>query len=208
MSTTNDTNNPATPTRRKRVLVHGANAFAVTVASIGIAVVGYVLVDRYRPFRVDMTASGLYELSPRTEEILKDLEGEVSITFFELPPSEIPGAGTINQQVSELLEEYQVRSGGKITYRVVNPLREPLLMEELGAEYASAVFRRGEDKLVVTGKEIYEVKFDGGFGEEPSQKFTGEEAFSSALLRLAEGGTSTACFLTGQIGRASCRERV
>lgn len=195
---TNPEQQQQTPTaaRRKRVLVHGANAFAVTIASIGIAVVGYILVDRYRPFRIDMTASGLYGLSPRTLDILEEIPGEVSITFFELPASEVPGANVINDQVSELLEEYRVRSGGKIEVRTVNPLREPLLMEELGADYASAVFRRGDEKVIVTGKEIYEVKFDG-FGDEPSQKFTGEEAFSSALLRLAEGGTGVACFLTG-----------
>lgn len=186
-----------TPTRRKRVLVHGANAFAVAAASIGIAVVGYILVDRYRPFRVDMTAAGLYELSPRTHEILDDLQGEVSITFFELPASEIPLAGEINAQVLELLEEYKVESGGKLTYRAEHPYREALLMEELGAEPASAVFQRGDEKIIVTAKEIYDVQFDGGFGGEPTQTFTGEEAFSSALLRLAEGGTSTACFLTG-----------
>lgn len=185
-------------TRRKRFLVHGANALVMSVASLGVAVVGYILVDRYRPFRLDMTATGLYELSPRTLDILEDLEGGVTITYFELPPSEVSEADVINSRVLDLLEEYKARAGGKITYDVANPLREPLLVEELGADYGSAVFRRGENTLIVPWKEFSQQSFDdmpGGGG--PSIKFVGEEAFSSALLRLAEGGTNIACFLTG-----------
>lgn len=183
-------------TRRRRFLIHGANALLASLASVGVAVAGYILVDRYRPFRIDMTGAGLYGLSPRTLDILKDVEGGVTITYFELPPSEVMEADVINTRVLDLLEEYQVRSGGKITYEVANPLREPLLVEELGADYGTAVFRRGKDTLVIPWKEFSTQSFDR-MEDGPSIQFTGEEAFSSALVRLGEGGTNIACFLTG-----------
>jgi hypothetical protein len=183
-------------TRRKRFLVHGANALLASIGSIGIAVVGYILVDRYRPFRVDLTSTGLYGLSPRTLDILEEVKGGVSITYFELPPSEVSEADVINSRVLDLLEEYKTRSGGKITYEIANPLREPLLVEELGADYGTAVFRRDKDTLLVPWKEFSTQSFDD-MSESASIKFTGEEAFSSALLRLGEGGTNAACFLTG-----------
>lgn len=188
-------------TRRRRFLIHGANALIASIASVGIAVIGYILIDRYRPFRIDMTSAGIYGLSPRTIDILKDVEGGVTITYFEIPPSEMAEADAVNTQVLDLLEEYKVRSGGKITYDIANPLREPLLVEELGADYGSAVFRRGKSTLVIPWKEFSTQSFDD-MEEGPSVKFTGEEAFSSALVRLGEGGTNIACFLTGH-GEAS-----
>ena len=181
--------------RRKRFLVHGANALLASVASIGIAVVGYILVDRYRPFRIDLTDSGLYELSPRTLEILEELPGDISIVYFERPPSE--EAGFLNSRVSELLEEYRVRSGGKITYEIKNPFRDPLEMEELGVTHTHAVVRRGEEKVIVKETDLFEQKMAEMSMDGPQLDFTGEQAFSSALLRLVEGGTSVACFLTG-----------
>lgn len=188
-------------TRRKRFLVYGANALLASLASVGVAVAGYILVDRYRPFRIDMTGAGLYGLSPRTLDILKDVEGGVTVTYFELPPSEVMEADVINTRVLDLLEEYKVNSGGKITYDVANPLREPLLVEELGADYGTAVFRRGKDTLVIPWKEFSTQSYDS-MEDGPSIKFTGEEAFSSALVRLGEGGTNVACFLVGH-GEAS-----
>ena len=106
-------------TRRRRFLIHGANALLASLASVGVAVAGYILVDRYRPFRIDMTAKSLHGLSPRTLDILKDVEGGVTITYFELPPSEVMEADVINTRVLDLLEEYEVRSGGKITVNEV-----------------------------------------------------------------------------------------
>ena len=105
--------------------------------------VGYILVDRYRPFRFDMTAAGLYGLSPRTLDILKDLEGGVTVTYFELPPSEVMEADVINTRVLDLLEEYKVRSGGKITYEIANPLREPLLGNIIWAATGQGAFFNG-----------------------------------------------------------------
>jgi len=188
-------------TRRRRFLVHGANALIASLASIGVAAAGYLLVDRYRPFRIDMTGAGLYGLSPRTLDILKDLKPGVTITYFELPPSEVMEADVINTRVLDLLDEYKVNSGGKISYTIANPLREPLLVEELGADYGTAVFKRGEDTLVIPWKEFSTQSFDS-MEDGPSIKFTGEEAFSSALVRLGEGATNIACFLTGH-GEAS-----
>ena len=180
---------------KKRFLVHGANALLVSIASVGIAVVGYILVDRYRPFRVDMTASGLYELSPRTLDILESMPADVTVTYFEFPPSE--EAGFVNTRVEELLEEYKVRSRGKLSYEIVNALREPLLFEELDGDYGSTIFQRGDDKVVVLDKEIFQASFDHYEESGPAVKFTGEEAFSSALVRLGEGGSTAACFLSG-----------
>ena len=195
----------ARTSHRRRLLLYGGNALLTTIAAIGIAIVGYILVDRYRPFRVDMTRSGMYELSPRTREVLSGLQRDVKVTFFEVPSSEYEGAGFVNSRVSELLEEYRVRAGGRLTWEVVNPLRDPLRMQELAGDDGAAVFTAGEDRVTVQRKEIFEAQF-GNFEAEPQINFTGEEAFTSALLRLAEGATNTVCFLTGH-GEFSSAER-
>lgn len=182
---------------RKRFLTHGVNALVLSIAVVGALVVGYVLVDRYRPFRWDLTKQGVHSLSPKTKEILARLERDIEITFFRVPDSASPEAGFVNQKVLDLLEEYQVRSKGKITYQDRSIFSDELLMAELGADPGSAVFRVGEAKIVVQAKDIFQTSW-GGFGEEgPSTKFTGEEAFDQAILQLLEGKSRTACFLAG-----------
>lgn len=187
---------------RKRTLLHGGNALLLSLAVIGSAVVGYVLVDRYRPFRIDVTKSGMHSLAPKTIEILERLDREVEVTFFLVPRQlGADDATFINQRVTDLLEEYQVRSKGKVRYSLADPLREEPLLEELGGDLGAAVFQAGDQKIVVQAKEIFRTSaYDMGDGGQT--KFTGEEAFDAALLKLMEGKSRTACFLAGH-GEAS-----
>ncbi len=180
---------------KKRFWVHGANAVVSTIAAAGIAVVGYVLVDRFRPFRIDMTKAGTYSLSDKTIDILGRLDREVRVTFFLVPPSMSADAQFVNSRVGDLLEEYKVRSKGKVTYEAVNPLADALRVQELGGDLGAAVFASGDRKIVVQSKEIFETGFN--YDEHGGTAFTGEEAFDSALLRLMEGTTNVACFLAG-----------
>lgn len=178
---------------RKRALLHGGNAAIFSIGAIGALVVGYILVDRFRPFRKDLTAAGLYSLSPKTVDMLKGIDKDVTVTYFTLPPSSSEQAGAVNQDVEDLLSEYKTRSGGKVTFTVANPLSDAEELERLGGDLGAAVFQSGDKKIVVEAKDISKMDYQTGEG----MSFTGEEAFDSALLRLKEGKAQEACFLTG-----------
>ncbi len=177
---------------RKRALAHGTNAAIFSLATIGILIVGYILVDRFRPFRKDFTQSGLFSLSPKTVDLLKRLDRDVKVTYFSTPPSVAENAQAINQSVEDMLTEYNARSNRRLTFVMSNPLADAERLEELGGDVGAAVFQSGEKKIVVQSKELVQEDMESGEGH-----FSGEEAFDSAILRLVEGKTRTACFLTG-----------
>jgi len=80
--------------------------------------------------RIDVTENKIYSLSDGTEKILDKLEGEiVARMYFSRSLKELPVAiKTYATRVEEVLAEYSLKSGGKITAEYVDP--EPDTDEE------------------------------------------------------------------------------
>jgi ABC-type uncharacterized transport system involved in gliding motility auxiliary subunit len=176
------------------------NAFRATLAisvvlGLGIlALVNYIGSRRYARF--DWTSSGLYSLSEKTRNVLKELKTPVQVTVFMTP-------GTpLYPEVDELLKRYKA-AGPMLTVETLDPTRNPVrakaFVEETGVRNLAVVFRAGDRKKIVTEDRIVEYDFSRArMGGEPTVKnFRGEQEFTSALLAVTQQKTPKVVFTTG-----------
>lgn len=92
------------------------------------AVVAFLLVNVAAGFtiktaRLDLTQDRLHTLSEGTLKILEKLEDPLALKFFfsRSAARDIPPLKVFATRVQEMLEEYEARSGGKITLSVIDP---------------------------------------------------------------------------------------
>ena len=120
------------------------NTFRATLAlsvvlGLGILVlVNYIGSRRYARF--DWTTSGLYSLSEKTRNVLKDLKTPVQVTVFMTP-------GTpLYPEVDELLKRYKAVAP-MLTVETLDPTRNLVrakqLVDEFGVRSSTVVFRSG-----------------------------------------------------------------
>jgi ABC-2 type transport system permease protein len=165
------------------------------VLGLGIlALVNYIGSRRYARF--DWTGSGLYSLSEKTRNVLKDLKTPVTVTVFMTP-------GTpLFPEVDELLKRYKAASP-LLTVETLDPTRNPVrakaFVEETGVRNLAVVFRAGEKKKIVTEDKVVEYDFSRArMGGEPTVKnFRGEQEFTSAILAVTQQKTPKVVFTTG-----------
>lgn len=176
------------------------SAFRATLAlsvvlGLGILVlVNYIGSRRYARF--DWTSSGLYSLSEKTRNVLKELKTPVQVTVFMTP-------GTpLFPEADELLKRYKAASS-MVTVETLDPTRNPVrakaFVEETGVRNLAVVFRSGDRKKIVTEDRIVEYDFSRArMGGEPTVKnFRGEQEFTSALLSVTQQKTPKVVFTTG-----------
>ena len=169
---------------------------AISVAlGLGIlALVNYIGSRRYARF--DWTGSGLYSLSEKTRNVLKDLKTPVQVTVFMTP-------GTpLYPEVDELLKRYKAASP-MVTVETLDPTRNlaraKQLVDEFGVKSSTVVFRAGEKKKYVTGEQLAEMDWSRArMGGEPTVKaFKGEQEFTSAILAVTQQKTPKVVFTAG-----------
>lgn len=88
----------------------------------GILILVNFFADRFFA-RLDLTEDRQYTLSDATENILKSLEGPVTVTAYfseDLPPD----IGKVRKDFKDILTEYDNASGGKIVYQFINPNKD------------------------------------------------------------------------------------
>jgi ABC-2 type transport system permease protein len=186
---------PTTPSR---------NAFRATLALsvlLGLGILGLVnYIGSRRYARFDWTSSGLYSLSEKTRNVLKDLKTPVQVTVFMTP-------GTpLFPEVDELLKRYKA-AAPMLTVETLDPTRNPVrakaFVEQTGVRNLAVVFLSGEKekekKKIVTEDRIVEYDFSRArMGGEPTVKnFRGEQEFTSAILAVTQQKSPKVLFTTG-----------
>jgi len=180
--------------------VNGRVTYRATVgAAIGLGL-GILLLVNYiggkRYARFDWTKSGLYSLSPKTVNVLKDLKAGVTATVFMNENS------PLFRETREILSRYQARTG-MLTVETIDPVRNraraEALVKEYGVRGGSVVFRSGEKKKYVTEDQLAEYDFSRArMGGEPTIKaFKGEQEFTSAILSVTQTKTPKVLFTSG-----------
>ncbi len=82
--------------------------------------------------RFDLTEDKIYTVSPATRTILSGLEAPVQVSVYMTPAREMPTSlATLEQDVTDKLEELRVGSGGKLQYTVV-PMRAANVVAKAG----------------------------------------------------------------------------
>jgi ABC-type uncharacterized transport system involved in gliding motility auxiliary subunit len=116
--------------------IYGFNALLISAGIIVIVGLVNFLGVRYH-YRLDLTASKQFTLSPLTINVLKDLKQPVQALAFYTPP-ERQG----QPDVEERLKQYAAQSD-KFTYKFIDPQTDPLIANQYKVTYGTIVLVRG-----------------------------------------------------------------
>ena len=145
-----------------------AYAMVYVVVVLTAVVIANFLANRHDK-SYDATANKRYSLSEQTAKIVKGLNQDASITYFD--------QGTRFQRAKDLLGEYSNLSP-KIHVEYVDPDKNPQATREAGVtNYGTAIVRVGTTK-------------------EEAKSFT-EEGITGAIIRTLKHTTRTVCFVAG-----------
>lgn len=123
---------------RARTARYGLNTAVMVVLLLGI--IGLVEAMSYRHnARLDLTENRRHSLAPQTIEVLKTLKSDVNaVAFFR---SDQPG----KRVAEDLLKQYARFGGGRFSWKVVDPDREPGLAKRYAIEsYGTIVLETKE----------------------------------------------------------------
>jgi gliding motility-associatede transport system auxiliary component len=107
-------------TRRKQTM--GASALVVlAVLFLALTMTANVAL---RGMQVDLTDNGLYTISQGTKNILSKIDEPIHLYFYfsSQAAADQPSLRAYAQRVQELLEEFVLRSNGKLSLQVIDPV--------------------------------------------------------------------------------------
>ena len=156
---------------RTRTARQGGSSTLLSVAFIGLLVVGNWFVNRHSP-QWDLTAVKRYTLADQTKRILQGLDQDVKITAF-LPQQE----DSYIRGTKDLLRRYAQESR-RVTVEFIDPELNPAAARQYGITGTTvAIFQSGERREETTGLT--------------------EQDFTSALLKLTRTERKKVYFLQG-----------
>jgi len=101
--------------------------------------------------RFDLTEEGRYSIKPQTDRLLRSLDEGVFVEVF-LEGDLNPGFTRFKKSVQETLEEFSVRSGGKVTYLFTDPLQAK--SEKSRNEFMAGLVDKGLKPLNIVEKRM------------------------------------------------------
>ena len=195
----------SSPTLRRTIDVSGS--FLDLSLLAGILIVANVLAFRYGGQPLDLTREGTYSLTPESVAQVKLLDRPMTFTV-------ISGRDALAElqkaRVQQLLEAYRSIDPRTIRITELNPYEDAARIDELTKRVpelrllrgGGVLIEYGDDKetppVLVRNQELFELP-SGPLrsGDRFTTPFTGEDAITSALLRLREGKTVKVAFTTG-----------
>ena len=148
---------------------YGAGAVVYTTLFVALLVGVNYLGARYH-HRWDVTEAGVYTLSPQSRRVVEELSGTLTMTAFV--------EGGIDPALDALLDTYRYAAPAHVETRLVDPDREPVLVDQMKITAAPSIhLAYGQESFVVT---------------RPS-----EEAITNGIIRVAGGQKKTVYFLQG-----------
>jgi ABC-type uncharacterized transport system involved in gliding motility auxiliary subunit len=159
-------------------------AVAATVLAGGILVAGNIYAVRH-PWQYDATEKKIHTLSEQTLSLLRGLAQPVELLAF------LQAGDPAREPIEELLDRYR-RASSKVSWRIVDPEREPQLADELGvARKGVLVARAGTSHAQTSG--------------DPNAGLT-EGSVTNLILKVTRPGPHAIYVLTGH-GEPSPEDR-
>ncbi len=144
------------------------------------------LIFEHIPGRLDMTQARLYSLSIPTENLLKQIDQDISLTLvWQKEIEQQYNLSEMYAQVNNLLKQY-AQKNRLITYRVVDPVVNP----ELVLSYTQGQSKLGQGSIIVAGTDLQRViSFEtwAGFYGRKRVKLNVEGPVSNAILYIITG---------------------
>ncbi len=151
----------------------------VCVAVVALNILASALVDKYS-LKLDMTASGLYQISEQSLDILRNVDRPVEIYSVS------SGRGGV-KEFSELLARYDSASDF-ITVTYIDPYTDPDFVEKLTAQgedvgLNTIIVQSGEQRRVFRMADMYRFSADGS----ELVYFDAESRITSAIVNVTAG---------------------
>ena len=150
---------------------YGSNALIMTIAFLGILIVGNVLAYQNPIPIADLTEDKVNTLSPELSAALERLPEKVTATAFF-------SQGSNTESTDQLLNNIKADSNGKFDYQFVNPDRDPQAALNAGIT--------GDGKILLQMGDRKEIV-----------AFASETEILKGMLRLLNPGSHVVYFLTG-----------
>jgi ABC-type uncharacterized transport system involved in gliding motility auxiliary subunit len=148
---------------------YGASAAVYSLLFVALIAGANYLGHRHHK-RWDVTEGGIYTLSPQTTKVLGALKEDLSMTAFV--------EGGINPTLESLLESYTYVNPAHVKMRMVDPDKEPTLVDQMKITTAPSVnLQFGNESFVVT---------------QPS-----EETITNGLIRVSRSTKKVVYFVEG-----------
>jgi ABC-type uncharacterized transport system involved in gliding motility auxiliary subunit len=121
---------------------YGASAVVYSLLFIVLVAGANYLGHRHHK-RWDVTEGGVYTLSPQSTKVADALQNDLAMTAFV--------EGGINPGLESLLESYTYANPGRVKIRLVDPDKEPALVDQMKITTAPSVnLQYGNESFVVT----------------------------------------------------------
>lgn len=177
----------------QRSTKYGASAAIYSLLFVALIGILNYFGTRYH-VRKDFTEAGVYTLSPQAKKVTEALDQPLTMTAFV--------EGGIEPQLRSLLDNYHDANPSQVEVSLVDPDKEPALVEQMKiTTVPSVALRYGKESFVVTQpseetitngiirvarstKKI--VYFTEGFGEAPTDAPDDPKGFSAAKLALEQ----------------------
>jgi hypothetical protein len=196
----------SSPTLRRTIDVSGS--FLDLALLAGVLIVLNVLAFRYGGQPLDLTREGTYSLTPETVALVEALDRPVTFTMIS---GQSPLAERHRARIEQLLESYRSNNPRLIRITTLNPYEDLARVDELSKRVPELPLLRGggvlieygDDKetppIVVRNQDLfgYLSPRQPSGGDRFETVFTGEDAITSALLRLREGKGIKVAFTAG-----------
>ncbi|MDP3722869.1 MAG: Gldg family protein [Candidatus Omnitrophota bacterium] len=173
-----------------------------TLALLGVLFIMVNFIASRRYARWDLTRQQLTALSDQTLQTLKSLKEPASVVIFYQPNHRLYGF------VNDLLNEY-ARASPQLAIERVDPeqdvARARQLVQEFQIDVADpdalnlVIFKSGARHKYLSDTDLAEYDYGGmAYGGQPRVKaFTGEEAFTSALISVTQANSSLVWVTSG-----------
>src|SRR6266540_3759269 len=150
---------------------YGSNTLVMSIAFLGILIVGNVLAYQNPKTLLDLTEDKTNTLSPEMTSALKTLPAKVTATGFF-------AQGSSTESAEKLLSNIKANSNGKFDYSFVNPDRDPQAAINAGITgNGKILLQMGDQKEIVA--------------------LASETEMLKGFLRLLNPGNNVVYFLTG-----------
>jgi ABC-type uncharacterized transport system involved in gliding motility auxiliary subunit len=191
------------PTLRHRRLVISANVLVQILLAVALlGMVNWLVSRHYRRF--DWTRTGYYQLADKTKQVLRSLPEPVRVVVFIPPSDQREYVEKLLQDTRNLLKEFQVAGGDKLTVEYVDPQRDLARAQQLVQQYKIdspdvVIFARGDRHKFVRLDDLVDLDPGNPYLQQPPRvrAFKGEGQFLSALQSVTEEKSPKIYFLTG-----------
>ena len=121
---------------------YGAGAFVYTLLFVALVFGGNYISYRHH-HRWDLTEAGIYTLAPQSKKVVENLKQELEMTGF-VEGGQDPG-------LESLLDSYRYSAPDHVKFRLVDPDKEPALVDQMKITALRSVnLKYGNESFVVT----------------------------------------------------------